>query len=162
MARRVFYSFHYVPDNWRAAKVRNVNTITDNENLVGNRWESVRKDSELAITRWINSQIKGTSCTIVLIGTNTASSRWVNYEIRHSWDKESRGIFGVRIHKILDQNNTPSSRGPNPFDNIQMRDGSLMSKWVKVYDPPQSTSIRALDHIRENIASWVEVAIASR
>lgn len=27
MARRVFTSFHYVPDNWRASQVRNMGKI---------------------------------------------------------------------------------------------------------------------------------------
>ena len=27
MKRRVFYSFHYDPDNWRAAQVRNIGSI---------------------------------------------------------------------------------------------------------------------------------------
>ena len=30
MARRVFYSFHYQPDNWRAAMVRNIGSIEGN------------------------------------------------------------------------------------------------------------------------------------
>lgn len=31
MARRVFYSFHYVPDNWRVSQVRNIGAIEDNK-----------------------------------------------------------------------------------------------------------------------------------
>ena len=27
MARRAFYSFHYKPNNWRAAQVRNIGSI---------------------------------------------------------------------------------------------------------------------------------------
>ena len=30
MARRTFYSFHYKPDNWRAAQVRNMGVIEGN------------------------------------------------------------------------------------------------------------------------------------
>jgi hypothetical protein len=162
VTRRVFYSFQYKPDNWRAAKVRNANALTDSDGLVGNKWEEVRRDTDLAITRWINGQIRGTSCTIVLIGTSTASSDWVNYEIRHSWQKTNQGIFGIRIHRILDRYDEPSVAGQNPFKKIRMSDGSSMSDWVDVYDPPGITSAEVVSHIRANIELWVEAAISKR
>ncbi len=31
MARRVFYSFHYVPDCWRTSQVRNIGAIEGNK-----------------------------------------------------------------------------------------------------------------------------------
>lgn len=162
VARRVFYSFQYVPDNWRAAKVRNVNTLTDADGLVGNKWEEVRRYTDLSITRWINGQIRGTSCTVVLIGANTASSKWVNYEIKHSWEKGTQGILGVRIHRILDRFDATDTAGLNPFQGVTMSDGTRMSDWVDVYDPPGLTSADVLSHIRTNIDSWVETAISKR
>ena len=38
MARRVFYSFHYSPDNWRAAMVRNIGSIEGNRPATDNGW----------------------------------------------------------------------------------------------------------------------------
>ena len=43
MARRVFYSFHYKPDNWRAAQVRNIGAIEGNNPASDNDWEAVKK-----------------------------------------------------------------------------------------------------------------------
>lgn len=31
MTRRTFYSFHYMPDNWRGAQVRNMGVVESNE-----------------------------------------------------------------------------------------------------------------------------------
>ena len=36
MARRVFYSFHYNPDNWRAAMVREIGSIEGNRPATDN------------------------------------------------------------------------------------------------------------------------------
>lgn len=162
MARHVFYSFQYVPDNWRAAKVRNVNTLTDVENLQGNKWEEVRKSTDLAITRWINSNIKGTSCTVVLIGATTDSSRWVDYEIRHSWDKPGHGVFGIRIHNLLNRDLKTCTPGPNPFETINLNNGRKLSEYAKLYNPSGATSADVLATIRNNIAAWVETAISTK
>ena len=42
MVRRVFYSFHYSPDNWRAAMVRNIGSIEGNRPAADNGWEAVK------------------------------------------------------------------------------------------------------------------------
>lgn len=31
MARKVFFSFHYQPDNWRVSQVRNIGVIEGNQ-----------------------------------------------------------------------------------------------------------------------------------
>ena len=38
MARKVFTSFHYVPDNWRASQVRNIGKIEGNSLVSTNKW----------------------------------------------------------------------------------------------------------------------------
>ena len=43
MARRVFYSFHYKNDNWRAATVRSIGTVEGNKPASDNDWETVKK-----------------------------------------------------------------------------------------------------------------------
>jgi len=83
MARKSFYSFHYKPDNWRAATVRNIGAIDGNKPATDNDWESVTKGGDDAIKRWIADQIYGRSCTVVLVGANTANRKWINYEHRH-------------------------------------------------------------------------------
>ena len=43
MKRRVFYSFHYSPDNWRAAQVRQIGSIEGNSPASDNDWEQGKK-----------------------------------------------------------------------------------------------------------------------
>lgn len=81
MARQVFYSFHYDNDNWRASQVRNIGVIEGNRPAPDNDWETIKKGGDAAIQNWINNQLRYRSCTIVLIGSNTAGRKWINYEI---------------------------------------------------------------------------------
>ena len=39
MRRRVFTSFHYIPDNWRASQIRNMGKIEGNGIVSANKWE---------------------------------------------------------------------------------------------------------------------------
>ena len=36
MARRAFYSFHYIPDNWRVSQVRNMGVVDGNKTATDN------------------------------------------------------------------------------------------------------------------------------
>lgn len=71
MARRVFYSFHYMPDASRASQVRNIGAIEGNKAATDNDWETVTKGGDDAIKRWIAAQMRGRSCTVVLVGEKT-------------------------------------------------------------------------------------------
>jgi len=81
MARRVFYSFHYLPDAWRTSQVRNIGAIEGSKPASDNDWEAVKKGGEKAIQKWIDDQLDGRSCTVVLIGKDTAKRKWINYQI---------------------------------------------------------------------------------
>ena len=54
--------------------------IEGNRPATDNDWEVVKRGGDTAIARWIRDQMKGKSCTIVLVGTNTAGRKWINYE----------------------------------------------------------------------------------
>ena len=41
------------------------------------------------------------SCVIVLIGTETASRKWVQYEIKEAW-KRGKGIIAEILYLIFD------------------------------------------------------------
>lgn len=56
MARRVFYSFHYKPDKWRAAQVRHMGVIEGNVPVSDNDWETITRGGDAAIERWIADQ----------------------------------------------------------------------------------------------------------
>lgn len=126
MARRVFFSFKY-EDVSRAMVVRN-SWVTQGKEAAGfvdaADFESLKRQGDTAIKRWVDEQLNGTSVTVVLVGQDTCSSRWVKYEIEKS--KEiSNGLLGIDISKIKDlQGNTTDRCG-------QIPDGYDFYLWFK-------------------------------
>ena len=162
MARRVFYSFHYLPDNWRASQVRNIGAIEGNQPARDNDWETVTKGGDQAIERWIVDQMKGRGCVVVLIGAGTANRKWINHEIVKGWN-DGKGVLGVHVHNLKNNDGKTSAKGANPFDNVTLKSGGAkLSSVVKVYDPPGADSISVYNHIKINLESWIETAIAIR
>jgi hypothetical protein len=162
MARNVFYSFHYVPDNWRASQVRNAGVLEGNQPCSDNDWESITKAGEKEIQKWIDGQLSGRSCAVVLIGANTAGRKWINYEIEKAWN-DKKGLLGIHIHNLLDANQKQTTKGSNPFATFTLNEGKTkLSSVVKTYDPPYTTSKNVYDHIKSNLESWVEEAIEIR
>ena len=162
MARRVFYSFHYEADSWRTSQVRNIGTIEGNRPVSDNAWEQVKRGGYKAIQNWIDGQLKGRSCTIVLIGANTAGRKWINYEIEKSWN-EGKGLLGIHIHKLRNQDGSQSTKGKNPFDGFTLRNsGKKLSSIVPVYNPRYSDSKLVYNAIATHLADWVEEAISIR
>lgn len=163
MARRVFYSFHYVKDNWRASQVRNIGVVEGNEPVKDNDWETVKRGGDKAIEKWINDQLNGRSCTIVLIGSETAGRKWIKYEIEKTWNS-GKGLLGIYIHNLKDKDGKQNSKGRNPFDDFTMDDDKTkkLSSIVNSYDPPYTTSTDVYEYIKNNLNSWVEKAIQQR
>lgn len=158
--RRVFYSFHFEQDYWRTSQVRQIGALEGNEPASDNDWEDIKKGGEASIKRWINSQLKGRSCVVVLIGTHTANRKWINYEIKRAWELD-KGVVGVYIHNLKDENQKQSAKGKNPFAYVRVQ-GRLLSSIAKAYDPPSSISTNVYAHIKSNISDWIEEAIEIR
>ena len=162
MARRVFFSFHYEADNWRTSQVRNIGMVDGNRPVTDNKWEEIKRGGAKAIQDWIDGQLTGKSCTIVLIGAKTAGRKWIEYEIEKSWN-DGKGVLGIYIHNLLDSDGEKSTKGRNPFTDFTIkRDSKKLSSIVKAYDPPYSKSTSVYNHISTNIADWVEEAISIR
>lgn len=161
MARKVFYSFHYQPDNWRASTVRSIGKLEGNQPVSDNDWESVTRGGDAAIERWINDQMHGTSCLVTLIGNGTAGRKWINHEIRKAWDA-GKGVVGIYIHNIKDRLGQQAGQGYNPFDQINLSNGNRLSSIVSAHNPPYSDSKDAYNYIADNIEAWVNSAIAQR
>ena len=159
--RRTFFSFHYKPDNWRAGQVRNMGVVEGNEPVSDNDWGEVTEGGEDAIKEWIDDQMKGRSCVIVLIGNKTAGRKWIKYEIEKAWN-DGKGLLGIYIHGLKNQDGEQSSKGKNPFEAFTVGEKENLSNIVKAYDPPYKTSRYVYDHIAENIADWTEEAISIR
>lgn len=161
MARKVFYSFHYLPDAWRTSQVRNIGVVEGNKPASDNDWETVKKSGDAAIKKWIDDQLDGRSCTVVLIGKDTANRKWINYEIDKSW-KDGKGVLGIYIHNLKDSSGSQSSKGNNPFDYLTTATGTKLSTIVKAYDTGYTTSTYVYDDIASNLSSWIEEAIKIR
>ena len=160
--RRVFYSFHYAPDNWRVATVRNIGTVEGNKPATDNGWETIKKGGDTAIKRWIDSQMNGRSCTVVLIGTETAGRKWINHEIIKSWD-DRMGVVGIYIHGLKNSEGKVSKKGENPFDFLGYGNtGKKLSSIVKCYNPAGSNSQEKYDWIKKHLANTVAEAIKIR
>jgi MTH538 TIR-like domain (DUF1863) len=162
MARRVFYSFHYKPDCTRAARIRNMGVVEGNKPASDNDWETVTGGGEKAIQEWIDGQLEGKSCAVVLIGENTAGRKWIKYEIGKAWNT-STGVVGVYVHRLKDLDGDQSKKGDNPFDDFTMkRDDKKLSSIVKAYNPPYTDSKEVYAYINDNLADWIEEAVSIR
>lgn len=160
--RRVFYSFHYKPDNWRAAQVRNIGVVDGNRPATDNDWETVKRGGDATIKLWISNEMRGKSCTVVLVGSNTAGRKWINHEIVESWDR-GMGVVGIRIHGLKALGGHESNIGGNPFDCIKLGDsGKCLSAIVRCYNPAGATSKDRYAWISDNLSEKVEEAIRIR
>ena len=116
MARRVFFSFHYDGDIWRANQVRKANVVAGPDTagfFDHSEYEEARKQGDEGIRRMILKHLNNTTVTVVLIGTNTWQRRWVRCEIEQSVARKN-GLLGIHIHHLKDQNGRISSRGLKP------------------------------------------------
>jgi hypothetical protein len=162
VARKVFFSFHYKGDGWRASQVRNIGALDGNAPCSDNDWEQVKKDGATAIEKWIAKQLVGRSCTVVLVGGETAKRKWVIHEIGESWNAR-KGVVGIRIHNLKNRNGNPGTYGENPFDKLTLENGTRkLSSVVKLYNPFGWSSTGVYQAIKDNIAKWVEEAITIR
>ena len=139
MARRVFFSFEFEHDVSRAMVVRN-SWVTQGREAAGfvdaADFEEVKRGGDVAIKRWIREQLNGTSVTVVLVGSHTCASRYVQYEIEQS-EARGNGLLGIDISKINDlSGNTTQRCGQIPQDYefyLWKRDGGYgnMGGWIE-------------------------------
>jgi hypothetical protein len=116
MARQVFFSFHYERDIWRTNVVRN-SGIVEGQSAAGfhdaSLWEEAKKKGDAAVKKLIDNGLKGTSVTVVLIGAETSTRKFVDYEIEQSL-AQGNGLLGIYISGIKDQRGTTDVQGPAP------------------------------------------------
>lgn len=151
--RKVFYSFHFDNDVMRVQQVRNMGLVEGNTPTSPNDWETIKK-SNASVERWIDDNMKGTSCVVVLIGTETYKRPWVQFEIKKAWET-GKGLIGIHIHNLKCPNQGTCSKGRNPFDGIKFtRRGKIMVP--AVYDP---SARDAYGDISANLSTWIERAV---
>ena len=148
--RRVFFSFHYARDAWSVGQIRN--------SWIGNprheaqpfldkaQWETIQRRGDAAIRTWINTQMTGTSVTVVLIGPQTLGRPWVQYEIDRS-QKEGKGLLGITMEGMKQSNgqldNWTQYTAYGPF--TQPYNTAPIYSWVH-------------DNGRQNMSQWIEAA----
>ena len=160
--RQVFFSFEYNKDAWRASEVRNMGKVDSNSTFSDNDWEEVKHKSDAKIKEWIDSQMAKRSCLVVLIGATTSGRKWIKYEIEKAYQLD-KGIVGIHIHNLKDQNGNLTSKGSNPFFNVLIgQDKERLSKYVTCFDSQYSSSKYVYDDIKDNIEQLIEDAIANK
>ncbi len=154
--RKVFFSFDW-DDVWRVNQVRNSwvskGSYTNAGFIDSAEIETLKQNADTDIEHWIDEQMHGTSVTCVLIGSHTAKSKWVKYEIEQSI-KRKNGLVGIYIHNLKDILGITSSKGTSPFQTLFLWKG-LMSEsqypCVCYYDWINDDGYNSLDN-------WIEKA----
>lgn len=154
MAQSVFFSFDYDRDNWRVQQVQQMGAIEGGAAFTPQDWEKVRRNSDEAITKWIADQMAYTRAVIVLVGRETADSRWVKHEITKAWN-DKRPLVGVRIHGLKDSNQHTDAAGNNPFTDVSLKSGGSVADYVTLHDPSGNSSTEVYASIKTNLESWV-------
>lgn len=161
MARKVFYSFHFDNDFFRTQQVRNMNSFEGQSFCSANAWEEVKQDGDAAVEKWIDDNLKGKSCLVVLVGSQTANRKWVKKEIVKAWNA-GKGVLGVRINKLKDTDGLSGTPGANPFSQFSLQNGKNMGSIAPLKTPAGTTSKEAYASIRDNLEAWIEEAIEAR
>ena len=152
MPRYTFFSFCYEDvKNFKVNVVRNswlLNNSSDSF-IDGSIWEKEKSIGVTVIKNLIETGLKKTSVTSVLIGNETANRQWVKYEIVKSFEK-GNGIFGIHINRIRDKEQAISARGLNPLERLAFQisdDGKKIRfyelanrQWVVFADLPEITN----------------------
>lgn len=120
MSRHVFFSFHYKNDVWRANQIRN-SWVTQGKTAAGfidsAEFEKVKQNGKEAVKKWIDSQLVGTSVTVVLIGSDTSNREYVQYELKKSYER-GNAILGVHVNNLRDREGKTSLKGDTSFGEI--------------------------------------------
>jgi hypothetical protein len=146
VAHRTFFSFHYEKDVTRAAVVRKSSQFKPEitpEWIDASLWEEAKRKSDDAIKKLIKDALLATTVTAVLIGSETASRRWIKYEIGKSQDR-GNALIGIYIYNIKDLDGKTATKGTNPLP-----DDAKTYDWVN-------------DDGYNNLGTWVDTAYDTR
>ena len=162
MARRVFFSFHFANDFWRTQQVRNINALEGQALANPNAWEEIKLKGDASIKKWIDDNMFGKSCVVILVGSQTANRPWVIHEISKGWN-DGKGVLGIRVNKLLAANGQSSTAGPNPFNKVRFTGAQrTLADVAPLKTPAGADSKAAYASIANNIETWIEEAIELR
>lgn len=160
MARKVFFSFHYDNDINRSMVVRN-SWVTQGKETAGfidkAEFEKIKRQGDTAVHNWINKQLEGTSVTVVLIGSQTLTRPFVQYEICKSLER-GNAVIGVRIHSIRDM----ITHATDYIGNTHTIIGSYSNgKPVYFDDVHDGLYDYIVDNGYKHLGEWIEAAASA-
>lgn len=157
MVRKVFFSFHYEEDSWRAAIVRNSWVTKQDRESAGYidaaKWEEIKEEGDEAIKEWIEEQMKGTSVTVVLVGEKTNKREWVRYEVKKSHEL-GKGMLAIHINDLKNSDEETCSKGNCDFGPIDEDEDGNPIYFNDIYEEYEWVK----DEGYENLGDWVEAA----
>ena len=115
MARRTFFSFDY-SYVWKVNQIRSLVNVIPTAAAGfqdASLWEGAKKKSDAAIKKMIDTALKNTSVTVVLVTYGTSVRKFINYEIDQSLAR-GNGLVAVQIHHFKDQGGNTGSAGAIP------------------------------------------------
>lgn len=136
--KKIFFSFHYDLNSWRVQQIRNMGVVEGQKICEPNEWEQIKKSGDKSIQNWIDKQMKGCNCVIVLIGEQTHTRKWVKYEVTRAKEL-GISIFGIFIHNLKGSEGKTTRKGQNVFD-------------IHCYEP---TFYNAYNDIKNNLKKWI-------
>lgn len=162
MPRRVFFSFHFDGDFWRTQQIRNMGSLEGQSLCSANAWEEIKRKGNAAIERWIEENMHGKSCVVVLVGAQTANRPWVVHEISKGWN-DGKGVLAIRIDRLLDTKSQSSAVGANPLSKVIFNNSQrTLADVVPLKNPAGTDSRSVYASIANNIEAWIEEAIRIR
>lgn len=153
MVRKVFFSFHYsdillvsqIRNSWKLRPGSDTQPFHDRA-----EWEKVKRESPGTIKNWIDSQLRGSSVTVVLVGSETATRPWVKYEIESSI-AQKKGIVFIDLDGMKTTQGFLYRSGASPANWTLNKTGQSLSTYYKSYNWARNSGY-------QNIAQWVEDA----
>jgi hypothetical protein len=145
--RKTYFAFHYERDIWRANQVRKSGLLFGAKS-VGfvdrSLWEKAKTRGTTALENLILDGLNDTSVTVVLLGSETATRRWVQFEVEQSVLRKN-AIVGVRIHHLLNQHGQGGRLGAVP-------------KLMREIEAP----VHRWDGNAHDLGEWVQEAFANQ
>jgi len=135
--RKVFISYHHAGAQQYCDMLGEL--ISDVFNIATDRSLERAVDSnvpEYVMRRISEKHIKGTSCTIVLVGTESSNRKYIDREIKATLDKH-HGLLGINLpENPIDQLRNSAAKPYRLQDNIDSGD-AVWKLWSQVTNNPQ-------------------------
>jgi hypothetical protein len=156
--RKCYVSFDAAHDLWRVQQVRNMGRIEAQPLLDWDAWDKIRRRGGKAIAAWVDDNMRGKECLVVLVGAQTADRKWVTYEIERAW-RAGLGVLAIHIHNLKDRDGQRAEKGADPFDGLLIEGRAVVGR---AYDPPFSDSTAVYQYIQTNVSQWISDAVDAR